>query len=241
MAKDGITKEQVHAAAVQLKAKGDTVNINNIRRIVGTGSFTTIAKHLKAYLEEHRANSVSRGIPENLVVEFCVAIEEAERSARGESQIEIERLTSDNETLLNSLEEQVEENAKLFSEFQAMRTERDTVAGELHQLRLAYDRLSTEIDSTRDERDGAIQQAAQAKASLVEAMEYKSEAKASLLSEKNALAKAALLEGRLEEICRATHATAVPDGRGARSNANHFHAPAPFGNSAQIWIPSRIT
>ncbi len=122
-----------------------------------------------------------------------------------------------------------------------MRTERDTVAGELHQLRLAHDRLSSEIDSARNARDDAIQEAARAKASLVEALEYKAEAKASLLSEKNALAKAAQLEGQLEELRRATHATAMPDGLGARANANQFRAPASFGNAAQIWIPSRMT
>lgn len=241
MAKDGITKEQVHEASAQLKAKGEAVNISNIRKITGSGSFTTISKHLNSYLEEQRANSVARVLPEKVAEAVCLAIADAERDARRESRAEIERLTADNETFSKTLEEQAEENAKLFAEFQVMRTERDTAAGELHQLRLAHDRLSTEIDSVRNARDDAIEEAAQAKASLVEALEYKSEAKASLLSEKNALAKAALLEGRLEETCRATHATAMPDGRGTRSNANHFHAPASIGNAAQIWIPSRMT
>ena len=49
MPRPGITPEQVFAAASALRDRGQTVTVQPVRQILGTGSFTTLAQHLRAW------------------------------------------------------------------------------------------------------------------------------------------------------------------------------------------------
>ncbi len=45
----GITSEQVFAAASDLRDRGQTVTVQSVRQVLGAGSFTTVAQHLRAW------------------------------------------------------------------------------------------------------------------------------------------------------------------------------------------------
>ena len=44
-----ITPEQVFAAAFDLRDRGQTVTVQTVRQVLGAGSFTTVAQHLRAW------------------------------------------------------------------------------------------------------------------------------------------------------------------------------------------------
>lgn len=49
MSRSGITPEQVFAAASDVRDRGQTVSVQAVRQVLGAGSFTTIAQHLRAW------------------------------------------------------------------------------------------------------------------------------------------------------------------------------------------------
>lgn len=63
MARRGIDKEKVFAAADRLAARGEAVTVTRLREEVGnTGSYTTLSAHLKAW----RAHTAGEDDPERL-------------------------------------------------------------------------------------------------------------------------------------------------------------------------------
>lgn len=70
MSRPGVTYQEVAAAASQLMSQGRNPTIEQIRLILGTGSSTTIANHLKHWKEQQNGSSllaVRENVPEELV------------------------------------------------------------------------------------------------------------------------------------------------------------------------------
>ena len=73
MARHGVDYETVKHAALKLLSKGISPSVQKIRELLGTGSNTTIAEHLKYWREEHAAKKVHHlpaTIPEELIATF---------------------------------------------------------------------------------------------------------------------------------------------------------------------------
>lgn len=86
MARHGVNFESVKQAALKLLSKGISPSTQKIRELLGTGSNTTIAEHLKIWREVHAAKKVHHlpaMIPEELIVIFetlwQTAMEHAEK------------------------------------------------------------------------------------------------------------------------------------------------------------------
>jgi len=86
MARHGVDFESVKQAALKLLSKGISPSTQKIRELLGTGSHTTIAEHLKIWREAHAAKKVHHlpaTIPEELIVTFetlwQTAMEHAEK------------------------------------------------------------------------------------------------------------------------------------------------------------------
>jgi chromosome segregation ATPase len=208
MGRPGISYEKIVEAAEELIKEGVSPTINEVRRLIGTGSNSTIAKHLKAFFAKRPANATELILPEKLLMEIRGALADKERATRIEASSDLARLHEDNETLSVELEEQQEEIDRLSRQLDDARKERDVLAGKLQQMHNSNETSSAELASARHERDRATQDAATARAALNEAIGYREEAKASQTAEKTALARAALFEGHLEELRRATCSTA---------------------------------
>lgn len=70
MARQGVTYAEIAAAANQLLGQGRNPTIEQIRLILGTGSSTTIAAHLKTWKENQAGNgliSAKENIPNELI------------------------------------------------------------------------------------------------------------------------------------------------------------------------------
>src|ERR1700733_9122325 len=86
MARHGVDFESVKQAALKLLSKGISPSTQKIRELLGTGSHTTIAEHLKIWREAHAAKKVHHlpaTIPEEVIVTFetlwQTAMEHAEK------------------------------------------------------------------------------------------------------------------------------------------------------------------
>jgi chromosome segregation ATPase len=86
MARHGVNFDSVKQAALKLLSKGISPSTQKIRELLGTGSHTTIAEHLKIWRELHAAKKVHHlpaTIPEELIATFetlwQTAMEHAEK------------------------------------------------------------------------------------------------------------------------------------------------------------------
>lgn len=74
MARHGISYDKVKYTAIKLLSQGESPSVQKIRDVLGTGSNTTIAEHLKVWREEHKNQEVYH-LPANMPKELVAAIE----------------------------------------------------------------------------------------------------------------------------------------------------------------------
>jgi chromosome segregation ATPase len=179
MAREGITFEQVAAAADALVGEGQQPTIRAIRERLGTGSPNTVHKHLTAWREARPvAAAAAPELPQSLTAAIAAEIERAAAQARGEIEgrlvqaqaeaadlaaagevLEAERdalaeqvaeLTRERDTLAGKAEQQVADLAD-----QAQRIEREQQAAESARVELATARLKIEAQAERQTEQAA--------------------------------------------------------------------------------------
>ena len=179
MAREGITFEQVAAAADALVGEGQQPTIRAIRERLGTGSPNTVHKHLTAWREARPvAAAVAPELPQALTAAIAAEIERAAVQARAEIEgrlvqaqgeaaelaaagevIESERnglaeqvaeLTRERDTLAGKAEQQAADLAD-----QAQRIEREQQAAESARVELATARLKIETQAERQTEQAA--------------------------------------------------------------------------------------
>lgn len=74
MARIGVNYETIKHTAVKLLSQGTAPSVQKIREVLGTGSNTTIAEHLKTWREEY-ANKEIHHLPANMPKELISTIE----------------------------------------------------------------------------------------------------------------------------------------------------------------------
>lgn len=163
MARHGVDFESVKQAALKLLSKGISPSTQKIRELLGTGSHTTIAEHLKIWRVTHAAKKVHHlpaTIPEALIVTFetlwQTAMEHAEKNladvkAALESQEEklsqekilTDKTIADLKSQLDGLNQKIEDKTQ---ENQALQT----------NLAVATERLqkqTAEIDTLKQQHE----------------------------------------------------------------------------------------
>ena len=137
MARHGVEYKTVKQAALKLLSKGVSPSVQKIRELLGTGSNSTIAEHLKHWREEHAAKKVhhlSASLPEELIVTFetlwQTAMEHAEKQMtdikealeQQEEKLQLEKTITDKtiadlksqmDILAQKIESKVQENLAL--------------------------------------------------------------------------------------------------------------------------------
>ena len=179
MAREGISFEQVAAAADALVGEGQQPTIRAIRERLGTGSPNTVHRHLAAWREARSAaTAAAPELPLTLTAAIAAEIERAAAQARAEVEgrlvqalgegaelaaagevIEAERdalselvaeLTRERDTLAGKAEQQATDLAD-----QAQRIEREQQAAESARVELATARLKIEAQAERQREQAA--------------------------------------------------------------------------------------
>lgn len=132
MARHGVDFETVKQAALKLLSKGISPSVQRIRELLGTGSNSTIAEHLKIWREQHAAKKVHHlpaSIPQELINTFetlwQTAMEYAEKHLTDvkealenqEEKLQQEKLIADKsitdlKTQLDSLNQKMDEKIR---------------------------------------------------------------------------------------------------------------------------------
>lgn len=129
MAREGITFEQVAAAADALVGEGQQPTIRAIRERLGTGSPNTVHRHLSAWREARPvAAAAAPELPQALTVAIAAEIERAAAQAR--AQIESRLVQSQAEA------------AELAAAGEVIETERDALAEQVAELTRERDTLA---------------------------------------------------------------------------------------------------
>ncbi len=74
MARVGVDYETIKHTAIKLLSQGHAPSVQKVREVLGTGSNTTIAEHLKTWREEHASKEIHH-LPANMPKELISAIE----------------------------------------------------------------------------------------------------------------------------------------------------------------------
>ena len=114
MARNGIQYEDVQGAIESLMAKGEAPSVQKIREVLGTGSFTTISDHLRAW-RMHRESRpklpTSQNMPEavqRLAESFWERAREASAEELAEYRLQADRRVAEVESAIQEAQRQVE-------------------------------------------------------------------------------------------------------------------------------------
>jgi len=226
MARTGISREQVFAAADELVAEGKKVTLKTLREALGTGSPNTIHAHLQSWkLVRPQQNTPARGLPSALIdainselermtttirTDLEAQLDEAQRTANqlAESGTALEdeiaelrefvaNLTSERDRLDGKSTEQADELTKL-----RVQIERERQAAEAARMDTATEKLKAENNVVLLTMQGKELERVQAQLSEEQNFLRKAEqANARLLSEKASLTE------RLTEVVQRDKST----------------------------------
>jgi colicin import membrane protein len=220
MAREGITFEQVAAAADALVGEGQQPTIRAIRERLGTGSPNTVHKHLTAWREARPvAAAAAPELPQALTAAIAAEIERAAAQARAEiegrlvqAQGEAAELAAAGEVIEAERDALAEQVAELTRERdtlapgkaeqqavdladQAQRIEREQQAAESARVELATARLKIEAQAERQAEQAA--EIERLRAALADAQQGRTAA------EQQAAVLAAKLEACADRVSRA--------------------------------------
>lgn len=123
MSRTGINYDSVKQAAIKLLSQGSAPSVQRVRELLGTGSNTTIAEHLKIWREEHAKKTIHHlpaTLPKELIATFEVlwqtAMEHAQNQLAAQKQgldqerAALEQQQRETEKEMNQLKQQVQAN-----------------------------------------------------------------------------------------------------------------------------------
>lgn len=151
MARQGVTFDEVTAAAISLQNDGKRVTIEAVRDFLGTGSPNTIHKHLIVWRASHAksAEAPKVEIPESIVAalgswvqQFAEGSSAGVRDALGQSE-------SDMEALLISGEQLEAERDELLAQVASVTTARDQALATATERGENVERLTVELRNAR--------------------------------------------------------------------------------------------
>lgn len=151
MAREGITYEQVKAAAEELVGEGREPSIRAVReRLRGTGSPNTIHRHLTKWRDSRPdAPAATTDLPASILREINGEIQRAASAARAEVEAQLAQAMTEAADLAASGEALEAERDALAEQVTALTSERDVLAGKAAEQLAEIERLGQEIDRER--------------------------------------------------------------------------------------------
>jgi colicin import membrane protein len=134
MAREGITFQQVAAAAEALVGEGQQPTIRSIRDKLGSGSPNTVHKHLAVWRESRPvAAATAPELPQALTAAIAAEIKRAAAQARAEVEHHLTQALQEASELANAGEMIETELKNLAEQVVQLTRERDTLAGKTEQ------------------------------------------------------------------------------------------------------------
>lgn len=184
MARPGITAEQVAAAAEALAAEGAAVTIKAVLARLGSGSETTILKHLRAWRDSRpAAQAAAPELPPHIAAALSAELARVAAEAREPLLSQLASQRDEMDQVISESDERAEQIDELAEQLAAVTTGRDQAqalagerANEINRLsetlaveRAAKDALVLEVATLRLKSDGQTEQLGELKTALATA------------------------------------------------------------------------
>jgi colicin import membrane protein len=150
MAREGVTLDQVTAAADALVADGEKPTLRAVRERLRGGSPNTIHRHLVRWRElRPRAAAPAPDLPNGVVRGILMAIEQAVAEARAELEGDLVQAQTVAGDLAATGEELEQERDHLLAQVASLTSERDTLVGRAAEQTSELERLDEELERER--------------------------------------------------------------------------------------------
>lgn len=178
MPRIGIDYETIKQTAVKLLSQGTAPSVQKIREVLGTGSNTTIAEHLKVWREEY-ANKKIHYLPDNLPKELIsalevlwqIAMEQASNQlaaiktdlSEQQEKIRLDKITHEQtitklQTTLDESQKKIEEKT---NEIQRLNTElavtQERLKYQTDEISLTKNQYESRLNRSYEERNTALE------------------------------------------------------------------------------------
>lgn len=169
MARIGVSYETIKHTAVKLLSQGAAPSVQKIREVLGTGSNTTIAEHLKTWRKEYASKEIHH-LPANMPKELISAIEvlwqtAMEQAAQQLSSVKHDLTESQEKLRLDrvAMEKTESEFRARLADFQRSADEKVTQIQKLQtELAIVDEKLKQQVaenKSTKDQHELRLQRA----------------------------------------------------------------------------------
>lgn len=158
MARQGVTFDEVTAAAISLQNDGKRVTIEAVRDFLGTGSPNAIQKHLIEWRASHAkpAEAPNADIPESIVAALQSWAEQFAEEAGAGARDALAQSESDMDALLKSGEELEAERDELLAQVASVTTARDQAIATATERSEEIERLKIELRNARQVATDAL-------------------------------------------------------------------------------------
>lgn len=216
MAREGVSYEQVKAAAEELIGEGREPSIRAVReRLRGTGSPNTIHRHLTKWRDARpEAPAATTNLPSSILREINGEIQRSASAARAEVETQLAQAKTEAADLAAAGEALEAERDALAEQVAALTSKRDVLASKATEQVAEIERLEQEVDRERRAAEEARIDVAQGR--------LKFEAQAAQLNDQRAALERHDKELRSEQQARnaaereLAAASAARDGLGER-------------------------
>ncbi len=141
MARTGIVYNDVKAAAYKLLTQGFSPSVQKIREVLGTGSNTTIAEHLRVWREEYAKKEIHH-LPANMPQELVSAIEILWQTAMEQAE---NQLTEVKKSLDSQKERFNQDKALTQKRIDDLNLHNQSLSGKIEKLSTINADLKTEL------------------------------------------------------------------------------------------------
>jgi chromosome segregation ATPase len=144
MARAGITYSEVAEAAMRLHEENKTVSADNVRNLIGSGSKTTIIKHLNTWKDGHILEAQANGVPLSLLE----ALKGVWALIKDEANADIAAYQAEATTKIDEMQELVHRAEQHQS---ILKRENEALQGSLAKTEIKIDELTALLQAERTE------------------------------------------------------------------------------------------
>lgn len=192
MARPGITAEQVAAAAEALTAEGISVTIKAVLARLGSGSETTILKHLRAWRDSRpAAQAATPELPAHIAAALSAELVRVAAESREPLLAQLAGQRDEMDQVIAESDERAEQIDELADQLAAVTTDRDQAQALAGERANEINRLSETLAVERASKDALVLEAATLRLKTEAQSEQLGELKAALATTKTALDEAA--------------------------------------------------
>jgi hypothetical protein len=157
-ARQGVTFDEVSAAAIGLQDDGKQVTIEAVREVLGTGSPATIHKHLAAWRADNAkpAEAPKAEIPESILAGLANWAKQFAEEAGAGDRDTLARSESDMEALRDAGEQLEAERDELLAQVASATSARDEAVATATERGEEIDRLRIELRDARNVATDAL-------------------------------------------------------------------------------------